>query len=62
MTFAYPGWNRVRISNKLKRQGKIVSPIGVCSIWLRHGLEVFQKLLKALATKSAQEGLVYSEA
>jgi transposase InsO family protein len=58
-----PAYGQLRVSNELKKQGKFVSPGGVRSIWLRHGLETFKKRLKALEQLLAEsETMVLTEA
>lgn len=57
----YPAEGQTRASNELRKKGVFVSPSGVRSIWLRHGLECFSKRLKALEMRTAETGAVLTE-
>src|ERR1051325_6181075 len=62
IAFEYPAFGQQRVCNELRKRGMFISAGGVRSVWLRHDLEVFDKRLKALETRVAQEGIILTEA
>ena len=51
----YPAHGQSRTSNELRKRGVFVSPSGVRSVWLRHGLANFKGRLAALESKMASD-------
>ncbi len=62
IAFDYPAFGQARVCNELRKRGMFISAGGVRSVWLRHDLEVFDKRLKALEAKIAQDGIILTEA
>ena len=57
-----PSLGQRRASDTLRQEGIFISAAGVRCVWLRHGLETFQKRLKALEEHVAKTGAVLTEA
>jgi transposase InsO family protein len=62
MALDYPAYGQSRACNELRKLGVFISAGGVRSVWQRHDLEVFDKRLKGLEARIAEEGLILTEA
>jgi hypothetical protein len=56
-----PAYGQVRVSNELAKRGHLISAAGVRCVWMRHDLQTFQRRLKALEAKTAQEHFILTE-
>jgi transposase InsO family protein len=59
--FENPSFGQKRASDTLRQRGVFISAAGVRCVWLRHGLETFQKRLKGLEERVARTGEVLTE-
>ncbi len=57
----FPTHGQARVSNELKKQGVMLSPGGIRSIWLRNGLETRKLRLTRLEKWAAEEGNILTE-
>lgn len=62
MAFDFPAYGQSRACNELRKKGIFISAAGVRCVWQRHNLEIFEKRLKALEERVAQDGLILTEA
>ena len=62
MAFEFPAYGQSRACNELRKKGIFISAAGVRCVWQRHNLEIFEKRLKALEERVAQDGLILTEA
>src|SRR5215218_4609776 len=62
MAFDFPAYGQFRACNELRKKGIFISAAGVRCVWKRNDLEVFEKRLKALEARIAQDGLILTEA
>lgn len=58
----FPTHGQLRTSNELRKEGVIISPSGVRSIWLRNNLANKNKRLISLEKKMAEENFILTEA
>jgi len=56
-----PAHGQVRASNELRKRGIFISPFGVRSVWLRHGVATMKERLLALEKRVAEAGILLTE-
>ena len=61
MAMEQPLYGQIRVSNELRKRAIYVSPGCVRTIWLRHGLETFEKRNQALESRTSGEASTYTE-